>query len=59
MANRLDIWECRTPRNPNSLRFRILETYPCVDGYRTRITHEAFSTMEEAEHFIEQKETEQ
>lgn len=32
--------------------FRIVESYPCIDGMRQRITARTFSTLEQAQEFV-------
>ncbi len=39
--------------HPN--RYRLQEVYPCVDGYRSRLTNRSFPSLEAAKKFIEQE----
>lgn len=46
MANKLTIWQDMTPRARKP--FRIVETIPTLDGYRTRMSSLCFETQGEA-----------
>ena len=50
MANKLTIWQDMTPcaRKP----FRIVETIPTLDGYRTRMSSLCFETLAEAHQVV-------
>jgi hypothetical protein len=50
MANKLTIWQDMTPRARKP--FRIVETFPTLDGYRTRMSSLCFETLEEAHHVV-------
>lgn len=52
----LMIFEQVAPEVPDYRRFRIVETYISVDGYRTRVTDNSFTTLEEAQYFIKEVE---
>lgn len=52
----LAIYECVSPKPPAYRRFRVIETYLSLDGYRTRCSDKAFATFEEAEHFVKEAE---
>ena len=50
MGNRLTIWQDMTPRARKP--FRIVETYPTLDGYRTRMSGLCFETLQEAHQVV-------
>ena len=47
----LYIYEWVNPPSPTN-RYRIVETYHCVDGIRSRLTDRTFATLEEAKSFV-------
>lgn len=51
MTSRLYIYEWLNPPVSNN-RYRIVETYNCVDGMRSRLTEHSFATFAQAEKFI-------
>lgn len=55
MGNKLQIWKMLSANGeiiPNENRFRIAEVYQTIDGYRTRLTHASFATLDEAQTFV-------
>ena len=51
MSVRLFIYEWLEPVSERN-RYRIVETYECVDGMRSRLTDQSFATLDEAKAFV-------
>ena len=54
MKSKLEVWEDVTPNGRLSNKFRIVETYQCSDGYRSRITNRSFISLENALEYIKE-----
>lgn len=52
MKNQLQIWEQVSPNPAAANRFRLVEVYETVDGMRSRLTNQSFSSLAEANYFI-------
>ena len=49
----LFVWEQVSPAPSPRHRYRIVETIITMDGHRTRVTHESFALLEDAQQFIQ------